>query len=75
MTNQAQKEFLINAAIDQMTVFLMEDYHLELPAALELVYNSQLYEKIINLDTGLYFQSAAYNYELLKHEIDYGKIG
>jgi hypothetical protein len=75
MTTQAQKEFLINAAIDQMTVFLMEDYHLELPAALELVYNSQLYEKIINLDTGLYFQSAAYNYELLKHEIDYGKIG
>ena len=75
MTTQAQKEYLINAAIDQMTVFLMEDYHLELPAALELVYNSQLYEKIINLDTGLYFQSAAYNYELLKHEIDYGKIG
>lgn len=75
MTTQAQKEFLINAAIDQMTVFLMEDYHLELPAALELVYNSQLYEKIINLDTGLYFQSAAYNYELLKYEIDYGKIG
>ena len=75
MTTQAQKEFLINAAIDQMTVFLMEHYHFELPAALELVYNSQLYEKIINLDTGLYFQSAAYNYELLKHEIDYGKIG
>ena len=65
MTTQAQKDFLINATIDQMTVFLMEDYRLELPAALELIYNSQLYEKIINLDTGLYFQSAAYNYELL----------
>lgn len=75
MTTQAQKEFLINGTIDQMTVFLMEDYHLELPVALELIYNSQLYEKIINLETGLYYQSAAYNYGLLKHEIDYGKIG
>lgn len=53
----------------------MEDYGLELPAALELVYNSQLYEKVINLETGLYYQSAAYNYDLLKHEIAYGKIG
>ena len=75
MTAQAQKDFLINATIDQMTAFLMEDYHLELPAALELIYNSQLYEKIINLETGLYYQSPAYNYGLLKHEIDYGKIG
>lgn len=75
MTTQAQKEFLINRTIDQMTVFLMEDYGLELPAALELVYNSQLYEKIIDLDTGLYYQSADYNYDLLKHEIVYGKIG
>ena len=75
MTTQAQKEFLINRTIDQMTAFLMEDYDLELPTALELVYNSQLYEKIIDLVTGLYYQSAAYNYDFLKHEIAYGKIG
>ena len=53
----------------------MEDYQLELPKALELIYNSQFYEKIVNLDTGLYYQSAAYNYELLKHEFEFGKIG
>lgn len=75
MTTLAQKDFLINYAIDQITVFLMEDYHLELPEALEQIYNSQFYEKIVNLDTGLYYQSAAYNYGLLKHEIEFGKIG
>ena len=75
MTTLAQKNFLINNSIDQITVFLMEDYHLELPKALELIYNSQFYEKIVNLDTGLYYQSAAYNYGLLKHEIDFGKLG
>ena len=75
MTTLAQKDFLINYAIDQIAVFLMEDYHLELPEALEQIYNSQFYEKIVNLDTGLYYQSPAYNYGLLKHEIEFGKIG
>ena len=75
MTTLAQKDFLINYAIDQIAVFLMEDYHLELPEALEQIYNSQFYEKIVNLDTGLYYQSAACNYGLLKHEIEFGKIG
>ena len=37
-------------------------------------YNSQLYEKILDKETGLYIQSAPYNYELLKHEIEFGKI-
>lgn len=45
MTTQTQKDFLINSIIDQMTAFLMEDYHLELPAALELIYNSHFMKK------------------------------
>ena len=28
----------------------------------------------MDLETGLYYQSAKYNYELLRHEIKYGKI-
>ena len=43
--------------------------------ALQLVYNSQLYEKIADVETGLFYQSVAYNYRLLKHEIAYGKLG
>ena len=38
-------------------------------------YNKLFFEKIVNLDTGLYYQSAAYNYGLLKHEIEFGKLG
>ena len=52
----------------------MEEYKLSIPEALDLVYNSQLYEKIMDLKTGLYYQSAKYNYELLRHEVKYGKI-
>lgn len=42
--------------------------------AMSAVYNSQTYEKILDLSTGLYYQSAAYNYELLKHELQTGRL-
>ena len=28
-----------------------------------------------DLETGLYYQSSGYNYELLKEEMKYGKVG
>ena len=42
--------------------------------AMDGVYNSQLYEKILDLETGLYYQSAGYNYELLRNELLTGKV-
>lgn len=41
----------------------------------DTIYNSQTYEKITDLSTGLYFQSSDYNYNLLQHEMKYGKVG
>lgn len=69
-----ETRFLINALVERLTVMLVEDYNLSVPEALNVVYNSQLYEKIMDLSTGLYYQSAAYNYDLLRKEIAYGKI-
>lgn len=70
-----QTKFLIDSLVERLALWAMNDYRLSVVEALQLVYNSQLYEKILDLETGLYYQSAAYNYGLLKHEIDYGKIG
>lgn len=72
MNNETR--FLINALVERLTTFVMTDYKLSMTEALALVFNSQLYDKITDVDTGLYFQSAAYNYRLLKREIEYGKI-
>lgn len=66
--------FLIDSLVEQLALMAMEEYKLSIPEALDLVYNSQLYEKIMDLKTGLYYQSAKYNYELLRHEVKYGKI-
>ena len=70
-----QAKFLIDSLVEQLALWAMKDYSLSMTEALQLVFNSQLYEKVVDLDTGLYYQSAAYNYGLLKHELVYGKLG
>lgn len=70
-----QTKFLIDSLVEQLALWAMRDYRLSMVEALQLVFNSQLYDKVVDLDTGLYYQSAAYNYGLLKHELVYGKIG
>lgn len=69
-----ETRFLIDSLVEQLALMVMDEYKLPIPKALELVYNSQLYDKIMDLETGLYYQSARYNYELLRHEVRYGKI-
>lgn len=68
-----QTKFLIDSLVEQLALWAMRDYRLSMVEALQLVFNSQLYDKVVDLDTGLYYQSAAYNYGLLKHELVYGK--
>ncbi|MBO7172295.1 MAG: hypothetical protein J6V52_05020 [Bacteroidaceae bacterium] len=66
---------MIDSLVEQLALWAMKDYSLSMTEALQLVFNSQLYDKVVDLETGLYYQSAAYNYGLLKHELVYGKIG
>ena len=70
-----QAKFLIDSLVAQLALWAMKDYSLSMTEALQLVFNSQLYDKVVDLETGLYYQSAAYNYGLLKHELVYGKLG
>ena len=72
MSNETQ--FLIDSLVERLTLRVMEEYGLSITEALSLVYNSQLYEKIVDVETGLYYQSASYNYNLLRREIMLGKI-
>ncbi|WP_440338735.1 hypothetical protein [Megamonas funiformis] len=69
-----QISIMINARIKDMAMWLMEDFKYSLEEALDCVYNSELFERLQNLETGLYYESSGYNYELLKDELKYGKI-
>ena len=52
----------------------MEVFGYSIPEAMDAVYNSQLYEKILDIETGMYYQSAGYNYKYLRRELLTGKM-
>jgi hypothetical protein len=69
-----ETKFLLDTLTKNLVLKVMEEFGYNIPDAMSTVYNSQLYEKILDLETGLYFQSAGYNYQLLRQELLTGKI-
>jgi hypothetical protein len=69
---------VINALIEGVTqdliAYMVEDRKVGIEEAMDMVYNSVTYEKLTNSDTGLYRESSAYVYELLKDELNEGKL-
>lgn len=74
MKKEQINKFLIDRIIDKMTEFLVQDYGLGIDQAIDFVYNSDTYQKLVNTKTGLYTQSPAYVYQLLECEYRTGKI-
>lgn len=68
-----EQKLLIELIIDDVARYLIEDNGISIIEALDTVYNSQFYDKLMDLETGLYYQSPAYCYEYLKHELKCGK--
>lgn len=75
MTEDNTFQLLLDFLTADLTAFLMRDKGLSMADAVLLLHNSQWYDKVSKPDTGLYIQSAGYNYELLKHELAYGTLG
>lgn len=57
-----------------LVLSLMRDHQMSMQEALATLYNSTLYEKLQDDNTGLYLQSSCYCYEFLEHEMKYGKL-
>ena len=57
MTTQVQKDFLVNHIVDRLTEYLVVDHNLELADALKIVYHSKTYQRLQDVDGGLYIQS------------------
>ena len=65
---------LIEGIIQGIIKYLCEDKNYNIEKAMEIVYNSQIFTKVIDEETGLYKESPSFVYELLKDELEYGKI-
>lgn len=68
MTAQMKRDFLIAYIVDRLTEYLIEDNKMDLDEALKLVYRSNVYQQLLNIDGELYIQSPSYVYELLKKD-------
>ncbi|MCQ2279576.1 MAG: hypothetical protein MJZ49_02080 [Bacteroidales bacterium] len=63
-----ETQFLIDCLVENLSLKWAADKGVSIVDALKVVYNSHLYEQLLDLETGLYYQSADYNYIHLLRE-------
>ena len=73
--SDAQTTFMIEELVKELALRLMEERSLSMKQALDTVYNSETYSKVLDVRTGLFSQSTAYVYSILETEILTGKLG
>ena len=71
MTKEQQ---MIEYMIQDVVEIIVEVQKIEYDAAMSILYASAIYDKISDIETGLYRESPAYVYGLLQDEINFGKI-
>ena len=54
--------------------FIMSDLNIDYDEAMKLFYSSETFEKLYQIETGLYIESAAYVYGIFQDERNFGKI-
>lgn len=59
MTKQEQ---LIEYIIQDIIEYIVMDLRIEYDIAMQLFYNSQTFDKLTDIETGLYLESSAYVY-------------
>ena len=67
MTDQQQE--MIEYTTQEVVGYLIEDNAITIEQAMEQIYLSDTFEKLSDVETGLYLEGSTYVYELLKREI------
>ena len=65
-----KETFMIETLTRELIARLMEDRRLTIREAMDIVYQSKTYTALSNLETGLYFQSPVYVYDILEQELE-----
>lgn len=66
---KVELDFMISYRVEEMVNMLIEDYQMPLLKAFDKVYGSNTYQNLLNISTGLYFQSPGYIYSYLQEEL------
>jgi hypothetical protein len=73
--SNAEVRFMIEELVKELTLRLMDERGMTMKQALDTIYNSETYTKLLDDRTGLFSQSTVYVYSILETEILTGKIG
>ena len=63
-------QFLIECLTEDLIAMLMDAYGVSLDEAADQLYNSRTYSLLENEDSGLYYQSAVYVFDMLREELE-----
>ena len=63
-------EYIIQDIVDMIAI----DQNIEYDEAMNKFYNSEVFEKLQDKETGLYLESSQYVYDLFKDEMNFGHI-
>ena len=69
-----KKKQMIEYMVQDLVEIISETQSLEYEHAMSLLYNSEIYNKLLDIETGLYRESPAYVYGLLQDEFNFGHI-
>ena len=69
-----KEQQMIEYMVQDLVEMLTESQSIEYDVAMRIIYDSQLYEKLIDIETGLYRESPSYVYGLLQDELNFGHI-
>lgn len=58
----------------ELVQMLMEEWNYDTAVAMEVLYNSETFERLSDPSTGLYYQSPGYVYDFLQNELKTGRF-
>ncbi len=70
----SMQEQLIEYIVRDIVDMFSSDQKIEYDEAMNKFYNSEVFEKLQDQETGLYMESSDYVYDLFKDEMNFGHI-
>lgn len=74
MISMSKHDQLIEYIVQDIVDMLATDQNIEYDEAMNKFYNSEVFEKLQDKETGLYLESSEYIYDLFKDEMNFGHI-
>ncbi len=70
----SKEKQMVEYMVQDLVEIITEDQNVEYDKAMASLFNSEIYDKINDTETGLYMESPAYVYGLFADEMNFGRI-